>query len=147
VSLQGVTITSTKKIGLSVPSKGSASISGSVISKSGTQNLSVSAGGSLTMLADNTITQAKQHGIAVSGKSTLTVSGTGNLVSRNRKNGLLLTNSGTRGTITAPVSFQDNHVNGRVLSKAKLTTVACSFSGKGGNKITAGTGGKVTIVA
>ena len=147
VTLQRVTITSAKKIGLSVPSSGSASISGVVITKSGTQNVSASKHGKLTVLADNTITGAKQHGIAVSGKSTLTLNGTGNVITGNRKDGLLLSGSGTLGTITATVSFKDNHdYNGRVLSKARLTTVTCSFAGDGGKKITTHSGGKVTIV-
>ncbi len=147
VSLQRVTITSAKKIGLSVPSKGNASLAGSVISKSGTQNVSVSARGSLTMLDGNTITSAKKHGVAVSEKSTITVSGAGNLIAGNRKDGLLLMGSGTRGTITAAVSFHDNHAyNGLVLSKAKLTTVTCSFSGRGGKKISTHSGGKVTLL-
>lgn len=147
VTLERVTITSAKKIGLSVPSHGHASISGSVITRSGTQNVSVSAGGSLTILDGNTISRAKQHGISVSGRSRLTVSGTGNLVSTNRRNGLLMTNSGTSGRISAAVSFTNNRDNGiRVTSKARLATVDCLFSGNG-RKLTTGSGGKVTSLS
>jgi hypothetical protein len=144
VTLQDVTITSAKKIGLSVPSHGHASIAGTVITRSGTQNVSVSGGGSLTMLDGNTISRAKQHGISVSGKSRLTVSGSGNVVSSSRRNGLLMTNSGTSGRISAAVSFTDNRDNGiRVTTKARLATVDCRFAGNG-RKITTGSGGKVT---
>jgi hypothetical protein len=146
VSLQGVRITSAKKIGLSVPSGGSASISGVTISSSGTQNVSASSRGTLSVLDGNTITAAKAHGIAISGKSKITVTGAGNVVAANRKFGLLLTNSGTVGTIRSAISFQGNGTNARVISKAKLTSVPCLFSGTGGTKITTGSGGKVTIL-
>lgn len=145
VALQGVTITYSKKIGLSVPTHGSATVAGSTISRSGTQNISVSGGGSLTLLDGNTITKARQHGIAVSERSSLTVSGAGNVVSENRKNGLLMTNAGTTGRISAAIAFQENHgFNGRVLSRAKLVTVPCTFTKVGKMSFTTGTGGKVT---
>lgn len=146
VKLERVSINSSKQAGVSVPAGGSASISGSTISGSGAQGISVSRKGSLLLLAGNTITKAKENGIAISERASLRVTGAGNVISNNRKNGLLLIHSGSKGTITAPISFVNNkkyHV--QVTVKAKLVTVKSSFTGTGGTGVFKNRGGKVTI--
>ncbi|MFT4109440.1 right-handed parallel beta-helix repeat-containing protein [Propionicimonas sp.] len=149
VTLRNVTISSSKQMGLSLPSGGSASVSGTDITKSGKQGISVAGSGTLTLGGDNAISSGKAHGIAVSKKGTLVVSGQNNVVADNKKNGLLMTGSGTSGSIAEAVSFENNKdYNGRVLSKAKLRTVPCIFVGKGKNKtnFTTAKSGSVTVV-
>lgn len=148
VSLQNVTITGAKKYGLSVPSKGSATVSNSAISGSGKINLSVSSGGRATLGSGNLISGAKSHGIAISGKGKLTITGTDNVVRDNRGNGLLVSKKGTTARIEAPVAFIGNRKKGILVnSKAKLTMVACTYSGNGTGKTAKKSGGKITTIS
>ena len=147
VDLNRVTITGSTKHGLSVPTRGTATITATSISGSGKVNASVSSKGRLTILAGNTISKARSHGIAVSSKGTLTISGEGNLVQSNRGNGLLVSKKGTAARISQPVRFVSNKKNAILVnSKAKLSMVACSYSGNGGKTLSAKSGGKITTI-
>jgi hypothetical protein len=130
VTLDRVTITAAKKMGLSVPSGGSATVTNSVITGGKKYDVSVSTKGKLTLAGGNTISASRSHGITVSGKSSITVSGLGNQVIGSSGDGLRITGSGTTGRITESASFLNNRGSGIVVvSKAKLWMVRdCAFS-------------------
>jgi hypothetical protein len=130
VTLDRVTITAARKMGLSVPSGGSATVTNSVITGGRKYNVSVSKKGTLTLAGGNTISASRSHGITVSGRSSIMISGVGNLVTGSSKDGLRITGSGTTGRIESSASFVSNRDSGIVVvSKAKLWMVPCSFSG------------------
>lgn len=131
VTLERVTITSAKKMGLSVPTSGSATVTDSLITGGSKYDISVSSKGRLVLAGGNTISGSHSHGITVSGRSSITISGANNLVTGSRRDGLRLTGSGTTGRITDPASFVSNRDSGVVVvSKAKLWMVPnCYFSG------------------
>lgn len=144
VSLTRVTISDSKKYGVSLPG-GSATLVETTVQKSGIINLALSKKARLTLGAGNAVLSAKSHGIAIEGKGKLVLSGEGNEIRSNKGNGLMLSGSGTTGTISSPVAFTKNRKNGiLVKSKAKLTMVAASFSGNKGKKVLKQSGGKVT---
>jgi len=122
VTLNRVTITWSAQSGVSVPTKGT-----------------------LTVGSGNTFGNNRSHGITASGKGRVTISGTGNVVSSNKGDGLRLTGSGTRGWIKASVSFLSNSHSAIVVSRAKLSMVTCSYSGNHKN-IEKRAGGKVTKI-
>jgi hypothetical protein len=143
VTLDRVTINAAKKMGLSVPSGGSATVTNSVITGGKKYDISVSTKGKLTLAGGNTISASRSHGITVSGKSSITISGPGNLVTGSRGDGLRITGSGTTGRIEASASFVSNRDSGIVVvSKARLTMVRCQFSGNKYNKVETRSGGK-----
>jgi len=130
VTLDRVTITSAKKMGLSVPSGGSATVTNSVITSGKKYDVSVSTKGKLTLAGGNTISASRSHGITVSGRGAITISGAGNQVIGSRGDGLRITGSGTTGRITESASFLNNRDSGIVVvSNAKLWMVRdCAFS-------------------
>jgi len=129
VTLRHVTIVRARKMGLSVPSGGAATVSDSFITQGQKHSVSVSAKGKLTLLGGNTISAGRSNGITVSGKGSITISGAGNLVTGNRGDGLRITGSGSKGRIEASTRFAANRGSGIVVaSKAKLWMVRCDFS-------------------
>lgn len=148
VSLTRVTITDSVQYGLSVPTSGRASIAATSISRSGKINVSVSGRGRLTVLGDNIIRRARSHGIAVSGKGKLYLTGTGNHVRQNRGNGLLVSGYGTSASLSAPVHFTENGKNGILVNdNATVTMVPSVFSGNAGKRTLRTTGGKIVVVS
>lgn len=133
VTLQNVTISGAKKMGLSVPSGGTARVTDSLITGARKYDIAVSTKGNLFLLGGNTIRSSGRHGITVSKRSSITISGAGNLVTGSRGDGLRLTGSGTTGRIEASTSFVGNRNSGIVVvSRARLWMVAtCYFSGNG----------------
>jgi len=131
VTLDRVTITAAKKMGLSVPSGGSATVTNSVIAVGKKYDISVSTKGKLTLAGGNTISASRSHGITVSGKGSISISGVGNLVTGSSKDGLRITGSGTTGRIESSASLVSNRDSGIVVvSKAKLWMVPnCYFAG------------------
>ena len=151
VTLQRVVITSTNRSGLSVPSGGSATIEGSTITGprtgSNKYNISVSGKGRLSLRSSNTISGSRSHGITVSKRSRIEISGAGNVISSNRGDGLRLTGSGTTGRISASVTFRGNRRSAiAVVSRAKLEMVTtCIYSGNTG-RVETRSRGKVTNI-
>ncbi|HEY3337376.1 MAG TPA: right-handed parallel beta-helix repeat-containing protein [Propionicimonas sp.] len=148
VVLQHVTIDWAKKMAVSVPSDGTARITDSIIKRGQKYDVSVSARGNLFLLGGNTISASRSHGITVSGKGSITISGANNLVTGSRRDGLRITGSGSTGRIESPASFVSNHDSGVVVvSKAKLWMVpTCYFSGNH-KTVEKRSGGKMYTIA
>ena len=144
VTLQRVTINWAKKMALSVPSGGVARVTDSMITAGQKYTISVSAKSKLFLLGGNTVSASRSHGIVVSGRSSITISGAGNLVTGSRGDGLRITGSGTTGRIEEAASFVKNRGSGVVVvSGAKLWMVPCYFSGNKSNKVEKRSGGKL----
>lgn len=144
VTLKNSTIESSKKFGLSIPSKGAATLTGTTVKASGESNISVSGGGKLTLKSSNSVTSAKRDGIAVTSKGRIAVSGAGNVVSKNKANGLRVSGSGTLGTVAEKMSVKDNkEIAILVHVKAKLETVKNSVSGGKKKGVVTRSGGRV----
>lgn len=148
LQLTGVTITGTSRFGLSVPSKGSATLQRSTITTSGRSNISVSGRGNLTIEGGNRVAGGRSDGITVTGKAKLTVSGDDNRIGTNAGNGLVISGKGTTGRIARPVQFEANRKHGIMVKvKGRLATVANSFARNKGTTIHKQSGGKVTKIA
>lgn len=127
-TLTRVKIADSDAYGISLPGRGSVVLTDTVVSGSGKTNVAASQKSVITLVSGNTITGAGAHGIALASKSRLTVSGSSNVISDNRTNGLMLSDRSTSGTIRASVSFVGNHQVGVVVrKKASLQMVHCEF--------------------
>ena len=143
--LTGVTIAGSAQYGLSVPSKGSATVQKTTIATSGRSNVSVSVKSTLTVEDGNTIADGRADGITVTEGARFNVSGDGNRVAANKGNGLVISGKGTAGRITRSVLFDTNRKHGiLVKTKAALATVTNSFARNKGATIHKQSGGKVT---
>lgn len=131
VTLQRVTINWAKMMALSVPSGGTAKVTDSVLTAGQKYTVSVSSKGRLYLLGGTTVSASHSHGIVVSGKSAIKMSGANNLVTGSHGDGLRITGYGTTGRIESAASFVSNRDSGVVVvSKAKLWMVRnCYFSG------------------
>ncbi len=149
VTLQRVTINWAKKMALSVPSGGTAKVTDSLLTAGQDYTISVSSKGKLFLLGGNTVSASDSHGIVVSGKSAIKISGANNRVTGSRGDGLRITGSGTTGRVEAPASFTSNRDSGVVVvSKAKLWMVRGSvFSGNKYNKVEKRSGGKLYSIS
>lgn len=143
--IAGVTIAGSAQYGLSVPSRGSATMQRTTITTSGRSNVSVSVKSTLTLEGRNTVADGRADGLTVTEGATLTVTGDDNRVAGNRGNGLVVSGKGTSGRITRSVRFETNRKHGvLVKTKAALATVANSFARNKGATIHKQSGGKVT---
>lgn len=145
VGLTNTSIVGSKQYGISAPSAGAVTLTGSTVSGSGKINLAASGGATVTLHDGNTVVSAKSHGIAVADRTRLVLDGAGNRIEQNRGNGLMLSDSGTTGSISAAVSITGNKSKAiLVRAKAKLVLVNSNITNANRNVVTT-SGGKVTL--
>lgn len=146
LSLVRVQIDRSRQYGISLPSKGAVTMSASSVTGSGKSNIAASNKSRLTLLGDNLISSAAAHGIALASRSTLSIKGTGNQINANLGNGLMLSDKGTSGRISATVSYSGNRGAAvLVRKKAKLSQVAGSYTANRRAVVTS-KGGKITTL-
>jgi hypothetical protein len=125
LSLTGVQIANSKQYGISLPSKGAVTLSATSVTGSGKSNIAASNKSKVVLRGDNVISAAKAHGLALASRSTLSITGTGNRIDLNASNGLMLSDKGTSGRISASVGYSGNKGTAvLVRKKAKLWQVA-----------------------
>lgn len=129
------TIKGNKFIGISVVDNSSVALKYTNISSNIDSNISATGtGASVKLKNGNTITKSKQnHGITVTGKNKLQITGNNNVVSKNKQNGISVKSKATF-KISGSTLVKSNQKNGIYIngSTAKITNTTCSYNTKYG---------------
>lgn len=145
VSVDRVVIAGSRQRGLSVMDHARASAVRSLVRSSGSNNISIGSGSTVTLGAGNVLRDApRENGVVVISKSKLIIRGSGNVISGNRRNGIYAASSSVR--ILASVAFRANRGNGILAAlRSSVVMVKCSFS-RNGHKVRATSGARVKTV-
>lgn len=147
VSLNRVGITSSHERGLSVKDHGRVGMVGTLIRSSGLNNISIGTRGRVSMGAGNVLRDAARgNGVAVVGKSLLTIQGKGNVIRGSRQNGLFVSGASSAVRIYTATVFRSNRGYGILAtSRAKVKMVKSSFS-RNGHSMRATSGARIRVV-
>ncbi|MDR1767434.1 MAG: right-handed parallel beta-helix repeat-containing protein [Propionibacteriaceae bacterium] len=129
LTLNDSTISAPKGYGVAFSKKATGVLDHSTVKNSGQEGLTANAS-TLTLKSKNTVSGSKKTGIIVSNGSKFKVTGSGNVVTKNKNHGLFFQNKGTTATISKSVKITKNSWYGlQSQTGAKVTMVKCKLSG------------------
>ncbi|MCI9063517.1 MAG: right-handed parallel beta-helix repeat-containing protein [Clostridia bacterium] len=140
-TVNGNKIKSNKTFGLSIVDGSQATLSSTEASNNTSCNISISKGSdkkdnAKVILKDNNLISGskKNHGIVLSGKTSLQITGKNNIISKNKKNGISSTDKKATVKITGKTTFDSNKQSGIYIkaSKAEISNVTVSNNSKYG---------------